>query len=525
LVKTVSKNMKTHQPNTIRFLHPRLAMALSAGVLLATLYSLAPRAVAQGTLLWSRQYAGPGWGSEVKALAVDRLGNVIVTGTSIGPDSRADYAIVKYSSTGVQRWANGYNGGVKSSDVPTAVGVDASGNVFVTGFSASDSGTDYATIKYSSAGALQWTKLYNGPAGGIDAATALAVDNSGCVIVTGTSEGAGSGKDWATVKYSSSGAVLWERRYDVPGGGDNWATAISVDSSNYVYVTGYNSVGDYTTVAYSSEGGQLWVNEYGPSYRHFGAIAVAVDNNGKVFVTGFAAKRDTSPLDEDYVTLAYGSGGVPLWTNRYSYAPYPTYSDLNDEARAMAVRNGRVFVTGDSQNLEGGYMEYATVAYSTDGVLLWTNRFSGGPFFGHNQVRGIAVDSVGAAVVTGLDNNETNAACATVAYSGSGTPLWTNRISMTFCDPVAIAADNDGNVFVTGTYGPGYTTIKLASSPPARLSFQVANGQLVLTWNNASCHLQSAPAINGPFADVPGANSPYTVPAGGGQAFFRLSCN
>jgi len=45
--------------------------------------------------------------------------------------------------------------------------VDGSGNVFVTGDSASGSGfdtADYATIAYSNAGVPLWTNRYNGPA-------------------------------------------------------------------------------------------------------------------------------------------------------------------------------------------------------------------------------------------------------------------------------------------------------------------------------------------------------------------------
>ena len=69
-----------------------------------------------------------------------------------------------------------------------AIGVDASGNVYVTGTSdGGGTGIDYATIKYNSAGQEQW--VARGPGNGNDFASALAVDGPGNVYVTGTSAG------------------------------------------------------------------------------------------------------------------------------------------------------------------------------------------------------------------------------------------------------------------------------------------------------------------------------------------------
>ena len=78
---------------------------------------------------------------------------------------------------------------------------------------------DYATIKYSSAGVPLWTNRYNGPGNGDDYATAVAVDGSNNVIVTGYSTGSAGDLDYATIKYSSAGVPLWTNRYNGPGNG------------------------------------------------------------------------------------------------------------------------------------------------------------------------------------------------------------------------------------------------------------------------------------------------------------------
>ena len=119
-----------------------------------------------------------------------------------GSGSGADYATIKYSSAGVPLWTNRYNGPGNGNDAARAVAVDGSNNVIVTGESdGSGSYKDYATIKYSSAGVPLWTNRYNGPANGTDLSLAVAVDSSNNVIVTGTSHSSGSGYDFATIKY------------------------------------------------------------------------------------------------------------------------------------------------------------------------------------------------------------------------------------------------------------------------------------------------------------------------------------
>ena len=75
--------------------------------------------------------------------------------------------------------------------------VDGSGSAYVTG----RSGSDYATIKYNSAGQQQWVARYDGPDNSNDVAGGIAVDESGNVYVTGSSYGLSTDQDYATVKY------------------------------------------------------------------------------------------------------------------------------------------------------------------------------------------------------------------------------------------------------------------------------------------------------------------------------------
>jgi uncharacterized delta-60 repeat protein len=355
-----------------------------------------------GVPLWTNRYNGPQNASDGSlAITLDASGNAYVAGYSTGSGGYVDYLTIKYSSAGVPLWTNRYNGPGNRDDWVRGIAVDTNGNVYVTGYSyGGSSGDDYATIAYSSAGEPLWTNRYNGPGNGDDPAYAVAVDSNGNVYVTGGSAGSGGHSDYLTIKYSSAGVPLWTNRYDGPGNSGDAASAIAVDGSNNVIVTGYSGTyfsSDYLTIKYSGDGVPLWTNQYdGPSNGDDRAQAVAVDTNDNVYVTGYSQGSSTYPWNEDYFTIKYSSAGVPLWTNRYN-GP----SNLDDEAQAIAVdRSGKVYVTGYSTG-SGGGRDYATIAYSSAGVPLWTDRYTGPGNF-DDTATAVAVDRSGNVIVTGF---------------------------------------------------------------------------------------------------------------------------
>jgi hypothetical protein len=91
-------------------------------------------------------------------------GNVYVTGRS--RDVNYDYLTVCYNSSGVRQWQAIYNN--VDDDRTTGIGLDGSGNLYVTGQSDVDPTANYnydiATVKYNSSGVQQWVKTYAGAA-------------------------------------------------------------------------------------------------------------------------------------------------------------------------------------------------------------------------------------------------------------------------------------------------------------------------------------------------------------------------
>ena len=361
-------------------------------------------------------------------------------------------------------------------------------------------GTSTAAIP----GAQLWVKRYNGPGSSDDLARSLAVSPSGGrVFVTGESQGAKSGIDYATVAYNAAtGARLWASRYNDPGNGYDSARSMAVDpNGRMVFVTGLSggagpghstrSAGrqsgqDYATVAYNAATGtQEWVKRYsGPGNSDDGALSVAVSPSGEaVFVTGFSRGATSN---SDYATVAYNAAtGAQEWVKRYNG---PGNSD--DSASSVAVSPGgeTVFVTGESPGVTSA-SDYATVAYNAaTGAQVWVKRYNG-PGNSDDSASSVAVSPGGETVfVTGESYGGTASGSnyATVAYNAAtGTQVWVKRYNGPNDHPdsassVAVSPSG-GTVFVTGssygvTSGSDYATVAYNAATGTQVWVKRYNG-------------------------------------------------
>ncbi len=373
-----------------------------------------------GTEEWVARYSGPGNGEdEPWAIAVDHLGNIYVTGHSEGgPGTGADYATIKYNSSGVEQWVARYNGPGNMADGAGTIALDNAGNIYVTGYSVgSGTESDYALVKYDSLGVEQWVARYDGPDNSYDGAIAIVLDHACNIYITGTSRGAATDDDFVTVKYDSSGTEKWVVRYNGPANGRDGARAMAIDSSDNIYVTG-SSVGvgsdnDYATVKYDSSGVEQWVVRYnGPANHWDDPSAIVVDYLGNIYVTGRSVDAD---LEDDYATIKYNSSGVEQWVARYD-GPANSY----DDARALTIDNGaNVYVTGYSTG-SGTGQDYGTVKYDSSGVEQWVARYNG-PANALDDALAVAVDHSDYVYVTGWSRGPgTGFDFATIKYSCTG---------------------------------------------------------------------------------------------------------
>ncbi len=374
-----------------------------------------------GTPQWARRIGG-GNSDQGLAIASDASGNVCAIGFYKGPvtvfagDGTAafslampvnnnDVFIVKYATDGTPAWVRRIGG--TSVDEGAGISIDASGNVYATGYYTGTSsmfGTDASgiavqmanatngdafVVKYLSDGTPQWSRRIGG--GNLDQGTGISSDASG-VYITGFCAGSmgvydlngnatlsftntGGSNDAFIVKYDTEGVPLWLRR--IGGANGDQGMAIATDASGNVYVTGF-----YTGTA----------------------SVFAADASGTAFSLANSGSQDA-------FIVKYATDGTLQWTRRIGGAGADQGTGISSDA------SGNVYVTGYSTGL-------ATV-FAADGS---TTAFSIG--------------------------TSGNTDAFIVKYASNGTPVWVRRIGGTGNDQgLAIASDASGNVFATGYYG------------------------------------------------------------------------
>jgi Beta-propeller repeat len=283
-----------------------------------------------GVQQWAQSYNGSGNGYDAAlSLAVDTSGNVYVTGTSTAQNGLGDCVTIKYDTDGNQQWAKVYDGPANGNDYGNSIAVDGSGNVCVTGSSTGiKTGADYLTIKYDSSGQQQWASTYSSAGNNVDEGRSVGLDGSGNVYVTGAlaySEGKAATDNWGTIKYDSAGAEQWVRVYDGPAHIADEAFSIAVDVNGNSHVVGYGhgltSGSDLTSIKYDTDGVEQWVQAYdGPAHGTDSGFDITLDSQGNVYVAG-ATGVDVAI---DYATIKYSQAPSPTPTPTSTPAPTAT---------------------------------------------------------------------------------------------------------------------------------------------------------------------------------------------------------
>jgi len=305
-----------------------------------------------GSRAWRQRFNGPATLDGIPAaLVLDSSGNVYVSSSTAGVSSGTDFYTVKYDPSGAMVWNHRYNGPGNGNDTAFAEAVDAGGNVYVTGNSASAGSSDLAVVKYDATGHYIWTHREYGTASGASTGKFIAIDSSGNMAVAGESS-----LGYLTIKVDPNGNRLWRRFYIESAGMPARPTDLALDPSDNVIVTGVSDTGG-ATIKYTSGGDQVWRRPAGAGYPGQDTPHLAVDNSGGIYLS--SSVRPGSPGHySDMLTLKYNPDGSTAW--RLSYG----VDYENDGVDVAADSAGHVYVIGQTKSSGGVPTGILTIKYS-----------------------------------------------------------------------------------------------------------------------------------------------------------------
>lgn len=441
---------------------------------------------ASGTALVYSTFLGGNAIDMGSAVAVDSAGNAYITGTTFSSDfpvqhafqgakgAQSDAFVAKLNPAGTQWIYVTYLGG-NNVDQGNGIAVDAAGNAYVAGYTASTNFPVQSPLRGSNAGDVDAFITKLNPAGSAlvystylggsatDYATAIAVDTTGNAYVTGivTSDdfplaspmddklGSHAVDDLFISKLNPAGSALVYSTY-LGGGSADDPYAIAVDPAGNAYITGRTNSSDFpltnpiqsTRTAFdmfvteinASGSARLFSTFLGGSGSESGR-GIAVDFLGNIHVAGEGTSTDFPTVKPLQGTNGGGAGSQDALVLLMGTAtPFggPVITAVSDNLidGGPIVPGGWFYVKGsglsDVQRIWGGsdFTHGTTLPVDLNGVEVWVN---GTPvpvyFISPGQVNAQAPSNITASAVTvqvvrlGLPSNILTAPVATIQPS------------------------------------------------------------------------------------------------------------
>jgi hypothetical protein len=400
----------------------------------------------------------------------------------------------------VTQWAGSKQlGGVAAPSFGQSVAVDASGNVYVVGETTGSldgkplvGTTDLFITKYDLSGVKQSTQLL-GLEGAATFGRSVAIDASGNVYVAGFTNGklgldpkTTGDFDSVVIKYNSKGVKQYIKQLGVGvAGAFTLGYSVAVDANLNVYVAGVTSgsllgrtltgslVGSTLTgtmdsfvAKYDSQGDLQYTRQWGVAQKETSGSSVTTDASGNVYVAGYTtgglpssdAVNNVLMGDQDAFVSKYNSGGDWQYTHQLG-----VLGALTTGSSVAVDSRGNVYVVGDTTDgLSGNQMmgkkDFFVAKYSIDQQWQYTNQL--GVAGATTVASSVAVDATGSVYLTGETNGQlyVDTLAGTkdlfvAKLNGSGVQLYLHQLGVAG-QPMggqAIALDTSGNIYIAGS--------------------------------------------------------------------------
>jgi uncharacterized delta-60 repeat protein len=341
---------------------------------------------------------GPATSSDLaQAILIQSDGKIVAGGQAAG--SGTDFGLVRYTSSGALDATFDTDGRVTTAigpttnvDVAYALAMQPDGKIVAAGYAngIGSTGADFVVVRYNINGSLDSSFDTDGKASttiatsaGADVAYAVAIQPDGKIVAAGAGGGiAGTGSDFALVRFTSSGAL--DTTFDSDGkvttdigNATSKSTAVAVQADGKMVSAGYvqnPSTGlDFAVIRYNVDGSlDTTFDGDGKATTSFSvgsdaANAVAIQADGKIMAAGYAPGGSSSP---DFALVRYNTDGSLDTTFDGDGKVITDVGTAfgNDVAYAISIQaDGKIVVAGHAST--GTWWDMAVVRYNADGSL------------------------------------------------------------------------------------------------------------------------------------------------------------
>ena len=412
-------------------------------------------------------------GTDAFVTKLNAAGSALIYSTYVGGDRNDQGLGISVDDTG-----HAYITGVTlSRDFPTTAGAF---DIFANG------GIDAFVTKLNAAGSALLYSTYLGGTGN-DQGLGISVDDTGDAYITGFTESANfpttagafdttynGNRDAFVTKLNATGSALLYSTYLGGAAGDQ-GNGISVDDTGNAYITGLTSSVDFPTTAgafdttyngstdafvtkLNAAGGALLYSTYLGGTDLDQGRGIAVDDTGNAYITGLTSSNDFPTTAGAFDTTYNGSTDAFVTKlnaagNTLLYSTYLGGTDL-DQGDGMTVDGtGNAYITGFTESANfpttagafdttynGNRDAFVTKLNAAGSALLYSTYVGGTDL---DQGRGIDVDGLGNAYITGITNSAdfpTTAGAFDTTYNGS-TDAFVTKLN-TIPDPTIACSDD-----------------------------------------------------------------------------------
>lgn len=395
-------------------------------------------------LLWGSYFGGTsveyGYGT-----TIDNAGNVYMTGwvqSTNGIASAGAYQstyggtndafLIKFNSTGTRLWSTYYGG--SGGDVGRDVAVDAAGNVYLVGQTASTTGiavgsfqnsfggsSDAFIASFNSNGARIWGSYLGGTA--TDVARDISFDGSNLIIAGYAGSGSGIAtpgshqtiygggvSDSFVASITTTGSLNWCTYLGGSGDDESWAAEVDANgniflSGNTTSTTSIASPGSYQSTMAGVADAFIAVFNSSGAYQggtYFGGPneelcrGLTLDNAGNIYISGQTTSTSGVATAGAHQVAKAGTtadyDGFLAKFNNINTRSWSTYKGGSgiDVARGLAVdATNNIYVTGNtastsgisSQGIQntygGGVNDGFLCKFDSFGNLRWATYYGG----------------------------------------------------------------------------------------------------------------------------------------------------